>query len=118
MKFLYLVQPIWFLRYSLTLFLILGCNATAANESTQKNTVQSLHEAILHLSETYGSEYPNGKTYLKRLEQITDASSDEYKQVQREALLNHPYVKGYEWLIEVHNPYWGNHGPMNTLFQN
>lgn len=90
----------------------------AAQPKEQMNTIDSLREAIVFLSETYGDQYSNGPEYLRRLNLITDTSSDTYKQLQREALLDHPYVRTYEWLIEVHNPYWGNHGPMNTVFQN
>ena len=84
----------------------------------QQNTVQSLRAALEHLSETYGDEYPNGGNYLRRLGNITDAATPAYTNLQREVLLNHPHVKGYDWLVEVRSPYWGNHGPINTMFQN
>lgn len=92
--------------------------ATASAVPMEMNTVDTLRQAIDHLSTTYGEAYPSGADYLARLDTISDASSPEYKQLQREALLNHPYVKGYEWLVEVRNQYWGNHGPINTMFQN
>ncbi|MFD2255235.1 hypothetical protein ACFSSA_00975 [Luteolibacter algae] len=90
----------------------------AQQQPQQINTLRSLHDAITYLSSTFGEAYPNGGEYLRRLEEITDATSDEYRALQREALLNHPDVIGHDWLIEVRDQYWRNHGPMNTLFQN
>ena len=90
----------------------------AAVPEDQKNTIESLRAAIVHLSETYGEDYPNGRSYLHRLGGISDPSSAAYRQLQREALLNHPHIKGYDWLVEVRSQYWGSHGVINTMFQN
>lgn len=84
----------------------------------QTNSLKSLRNAIEFLNEKYGKDYPKGNAYLDRLDKITDASSPEYKQLQKEALLDHPHIKGYDWLVEVRSQYWGNHGPINTMFQN
>ncbi len=94
----------------------LACSVQA--NPAEQNTIESLRSAIEHLSKTYGDEYPNDSAYLARLEKIADPKSAEYRQLQREALLNHPHVKGYKWLVEVRNQYWGSHGPINTMFQN
>lgn len=103
----------------LSFFTLLGVTcAQAAMPAEQMNSVESLREAIVFLSETYGEQYPNGTAYMTRLNAITDSKSDAYLQLQREALLSHPHVKGYDWLVEVRNPYWGSHGPINTMFQN
>ncbi|WP_146401626.1 hypothetical protein [Planctomycetes bacterium CA13] len=82
------------------------------------NTIESLRDAIVFLKDTFGTQYPSGTDYLKRLESISDATSESYDQLQREALLSHPHIKGHDWLIEVRDQYWGNHGPINTMFQN
>ncbi|WP_322607425.1 hypothetical protein [Pontiella agarivorans] len=86
--------------------------------NAQENSKASLRAAVEHLSETYGNAYPKADEYLQRLENLTDAASPAFTNLQREALLNHPYVKKYEWLVEVRNQYWGSHGPINTMFQN
>ncbi len=82
------------------------------------NTVESLRAAVEFLSKTYGEDYPNGAGYLQRLSMITDATTPAYTNLQREVLLSHPHVQGYDWLVEVRSQYFGNHGPINTMFQN
>ncbi|QBG46775.1 hypothetical protein EGM51_04965 [Verrucomicrobia bacterium S94] len=86
--------------------------------SGRENSAASLRAAIEYLSATFGEEYPHGAEYLRRLEQISDETTPAFTNLQREALLNHPHVKGYDWLVEVRNQYWGSHGPINTMFQN
>ncbi|MGB0413870.1 MAG: hypothetical protein ACPGJU_05430 [Coraliomargarita sp.] len=106
---------------SLLSFISLCCAAytgMAAVPEAEKNTLESLRAAIIHLSETYGDDYPKGASYLDRLNAISDAKSEDYKQLQREALLNHPHIRGYDWLVEVRSQYWGSHGVINTMFQN
>ncbi|MGD7652587.1 MAG: hypothetical protein ACQCXQ_05190 [Verrucomicrobiales bacterium] len=102
----------------LLLTLLTSGVAFGAKAADEMNTVESLRKAIVFLTETHGADYPGGAAYLKRLEGISDADSEEYRELQREALLAHPHVAGYDWLVEVRDQYWGNHGPMNTLFQN
>ncbi|VGO19655.1 HzsA-related protein [Pontiella sulfatireligans] len=97
---------------------LVGLLLLAVSGQAQPNSLESLREAVEFLSATYGDQYPNGEAYLNRLNGITNAASAEYVQLQREALLNHPHVKGYDWLVEVRSQYWGNHGPINTMFQN
>lgn len=87
-------------------------------KSEGKNTPETLKRAIDFLIANYGAQYPNGKSYLKRLANLGKGDEAGFQKLQREALLNHPHVKGYEWLVEVRDQYWGSHGPMNTLFQN
>ena len=48
---------------------------------------ESLRLAIEHLSNTYGGNYPKGEEFLKRLEEVQDPGSDEFKSLKREALL-------------------------------
>lgn len=99
----------------------LCCFAVAhgsGSEVGQPNSSESLKAAILHLKSTYGEDYQNADSYLSRLERIADSTSSEFKQLQREALLSHPHIIGYDWLVEVRDQYWGNHGPINTMFQN
>ncbi|MEX0321898.1 MAG: hypothetical protein AB3N63_07040 [Puniceicoccaceae bacterium] len=110
------------IRQSLAVLMLTCCCAFASGLTTKSvhtsNSVESLREAILHLKETYGLAYPDGDEYLSRLEKISDCQSAEYLQLQKEVMLNHPHIHGYEWLVEVRDQYWGNHGPINTMFQN
>ncbi len=48
---------------------------------------ESLRLAIEYLSSTYGGSYPKGGEFLKRLEEVQDPNSDEFKSLKREALL-------------------------------
>lgn len=97
-----------------SLFLI----GTVVFAEPEQNTVDSLRSAIEHMVETYGGDYPKGDEFLKQLETISDSASPAYTNLQRQALLSHPHVKGYDWLVEVRSQYFGNHGPINTMFQN
>ena len=111
------------LRLPKSLVSLIGlCSAVytgiAAVPEAEKNTLESLRAAIVHLNNTYGEDYPKGASYLERLNAISDANSEAYRQLQREALLNHPHIRGYEWLVEVRSQYWGSHGVINTMFQN
>ncbi len=53
---------------------------------------ESLRLAIEDLMETYGSGYPKGAEYLKRLEAITSENTDEFKALKKEALLANPLM--------------------------
>lgn len=95
---------------------VLGTAPTMAE--SEPNSIESLRAAITFLTKTYGEQYPRGDDYLRRLAEIRSNNTEAYTKLQREALLNHPHVKGYDWLVEVRDQYWGNHGPINTMFQN
>ena len=97
---------------------LLATGGWAAEAAAERNSIASLRASIAFMMETYGNGYPRGAEYLQRLESLSDNTTPAFTNLQREALLDHPHVRGYPWLVEVRSQYWGNHGPINTMFQN
>ncbi len=63
------------------LLLCISQNGLAAQKT---NSVSSLKKAIERLIAAYGSKYPAGPAYLKRLKSIQDPSGRDFKQLQRD----------------------------------
>jgi len=57
------------------------------HQASGEGNHESLRLAIEYLISTYGGNYPKGKEFLKRLEELQDPNSDEFKALKREALL-------------------------------
>jgi hypothetical protein len=56
-----------------------------------RNNVESLRLAIDDLIQTFGERYPDGQSYLRRLQSVDE---DDLAELQREALLANPLVSG------------------------
>ena len=81
----------------------------------------SLRAAIQDLIATFGNRYPNGKTYLARLDEICkndrDGSSKEFMALQREAMIANPLVSDQPLLYSWRNQYkLGGFHAIDTLF--
>jgi hypothetical protein len=81
----------------------------------------SLRAAIQDLMATFGNRYPNGKTYLARLDEIckndTYGSSKEFMALQREAMIANPLVSDQPLLYIWRNQYkLGGFHAIDTLF--
>lgn len=109
---------------------------TESQERMKGFNAESLRRAIADISATFPEQYPHGCEYLSRLESfekqwatitevaqpeladLADRTADELLSLQREALAANPLVCGQPILYIVRAQYWGNHGPINTEFQN
>ena len=77
----------------------------------------ALRAAIEDLMKTFGSKYPNGKQYLKRLEAVKAAGGEGFTELQREALLANPLVSGQPILFVARSQYPGDHHNTANMFQ-
>ena len=98
-----------------TACVVMAENKAVINNGT--NDAESLRAAIEDLSETFGRKYPNGKEYLKRLDEITDQKSPEFQALQREALIANPLVSGHPILYVSRKQFPGGHHNTETMFQ-
>ena len=73
---------------------------TGGLKAENEGTKESLRMAIEDLIDSCGNHYPDGKTFLKRLEGIDDENSDAFLQLKREALLANPLLD-FEKLLLV-----------------
>ena len=81
----------------------------------------SLRAAIQDLTATFGNRYPNGKTYLARLDEICkndrDGRSKELMALQRESMVANPLVSDQPLLYSWRNQYkLGGFHAIDTLF--
>ncbi len=97
--------------------LMLLCISQSTLGAQKSNSVSSLKKAIEHLTAAYGSKYPAGPAYLKRLKSIGDPGSKDFKQLQREALLANPLVSGRPILFVTRRQYINEHGTEATMYQ-
>ena len=95
-----------------TVAIIFTCTAiilsTVSNADQQypsaeshNNNVESLRLAIEDLIQTYGDQYPDGQSYLRRLQSVDEEG---FAELQREALLANPLVSGQPLLYVVRAP--------------
>ncbi|MBL7223421.1 MAG: hypothetical protein ISS72_06195, partial [Candidatus Brocadiae bacterium] len=68
--------------------------------------VEPLRRAIADLMDTFGAEYPHGKTYLARLDALArkPGAQTELRALQREALLANPRLRGLRLLVVKRRP--------------
>jgi len=90
---------------------------------------EALRAAVTDIIASFGSRYPGGAGYLKRLDDIerrmktadkgaAKALDAELAALQREALIANPLVSGAPILFIVRNQYKNDHHNTATLFQN
>lgn len=90
--------------------------------------VDSLHAAIVDLVGTFGDRYPQGESYLNRLEKLerraAGATPEQLVQIQKEleslrheALVANPLVSGQPILFVVRPQYRPDHHNTATMFQ-
>ena len=82
--------------------------------SKELRATLSLRAAIEDLIKTFGSKYPNGKEYLKRLDKAKGA---DFAALKREALLANPLVSGRPILYVARNQYPVDHHNTANIFQ-
>jgi hypothetical protein len=75
----------------------------------------TLRAAINDLIATFGSRYPKGAEFLKRLD--AGASGQEFAALQREALTANPLISGQPILFVVRHQYKPDHHNTETMFQ-
>jgi len=111
--------------------LVLVClnPAWAAEPQRVLDRASALRRAIEDLVREFGDRYPNGHSYLATLAELErrahsadeaelDRIKHEFESSQRQALAANPLVSGQPMLLVVRPQYWGNHGAINTMFQN
>ncbi len=80
----------------------------------------SLRSAIEDLVDTFGGRYPNGKTYLARLDEIErnagDARAERLATLQREALIANPLLAEQPILFVTRHQYHSHYHAIDTLF--
>jgi len=111
------------------LFSLLICVQTDADEEIVKQKqISALDAAIEDLMQTFGSRYPDGQEYLKRLRDIerkleqsgqsnAEAIEAECAKLQREALISNPLVNGLPILFVVRAQYKSDHHNTATMFK-
>lgn len=70
------------------------------HKASGEGDAESLKLAIEDLIQTYGSKYPKGQEFLDRLGKITNARSEEFNKLKKEALLANP-VLDFDSLLMV-----------------
>ena len=82
------------------------------------NDMVSLRAALENLIEAYGKDYPRGGEFLSRLAALKDAgNSEDFRVLQREALLANPLVSGQPILFVARRQYPRDHHNTATMFQ-
>jgi len=93
-------------------------SALAGNGSGASDT---LRPAVEDLLATFGQRYVGGKAFLARLDAIEkqDAAdcADDFRTLQREALLANPLVSGHELVYVARPQYAAIYHAIDTLFQ-
>ena len=89
--------------------------------------VSALRAAIEDLSATFGVRYPDGKSYLARLDELDKAldaggeaaaeSTEKFQELQREALVANPLVSGQPIVFTARAQYAAVYHAIDTLFQ-
>ena len=97
--------------------ILLSCLARGGLAAERPNSVASLTAAVEYLIATCGDRYPGGPGYLKRLEGVKDAGSEDFKRLQREALLAAPLVSARPILFVTRRQYTNEHGTEATMCQ-
>ena len=111
------------MKKCLMLMLVLGvalATPAAKNSSKKKKAVvpakpdaTAIQAAIKDLMATYGKDYPNGRNYLKQLENADEA---QLAKIQREALAANPLVSGQPILFVARKQYRKDHHNTATIF--
>ena len=89
---------------------------------------ESLRGAVEDLIDTFGSSYPDGQSYLARLDRLsgqlegaTGQRAEELRvkleSLRREALVANPLVSGHPLLVVVRRQYKSDHHNTATMFQ-
>ena len=84
-------------RTVVAVLMMFGGMACASGES---GNVESLRSAITDLMITHADAYPEGESFLRRLEALGDEpSAEDLAALRREALLAHPALRGDRILV-------------------
>ena len=118
-------EPLRWCAAVLLVFLV-GAPKIIAAPAATPTPAGALRAAIVDLSITFGDRYPDGKTYLARLDALarridnsgpTDASRRELETLRREALLANPLVRDQPILFVARPQYRPDHHNTATMFQ-
>jgi hypothetical protein len=104
--------------------LALGLLATQAVAGslpeTTEEEVLALRNAIVDLKSTFGRQYPGGRDFLARLdelERLPRLPREDFESLRREALIANPLVVGQPILYVVRGQYLPDHHNTETMFQ-
>ncbi|MFI5378927.1 MAG: hypothetical protein ACHRHE_06505 [Tepidisphaerales bacterium] len=102
---------------AMSCFVCLVLPAAAAHAATPAD-IASLRSAIQDISATFPNDYPHADAYLVRLAEIEkDGRGDEqFRALQREALLANPLLSAQPILFVVRRQYAGDHHNTATFF--
>ena len=95
---------------------VFGAATASAADAVKPNSPGSLCAAIEDLSGSFGGQYPKGKEFLSRLDNLPANDVPAFGALQREALVANPLVSSQPMLFVTRAQYRSHYHAIDTLF--